>query len=290
MQVGEILLSVDGKPVKRTIDLVAAVEQKRPKEKLALQLKGASGPRSLELVLGETPHEIPLFEPTLLYNKVMMDLRQQVEGYPGTEPAAFAWLNLGLAAMHFQDYAAAHSFLTRARTELPRAPGSRRAPPSTTSGWPWRGSTTRARPGGLSRGRGAQGRHPHRQRRSGGGAPGRAARGAVMTPPARLVWEKADGTRVEFPLTAAIHLVGREEPADIQVSEPLVSRSHARLERRGEAWVLLDLGSTNFTRVNGNRIGEAELQDGDLVRFGRARCVFHSPEGSVPGSELSGET
>jgi tetratricopeptide (TPR) repeat protein len=123
VQVGEILLSVDGKPVKRTVDLVAAVEQKRPREKLVLQLKGPSGPRSLDLVLGETPHEIPLFEPTLLYNKVMMDLRQQVEGYPGTEPAAFAWLNLGLAAMHFQDYASAHSFLTRARTELPARPG-----------------------------------------------------------------------------------------------------------------------------------------------------------------------
>jgi pSer/pThr/pTyr-binding forkhead associated (FHA) protein len=90
------------------------------------------------------------------------------------------------------------------------------------------------------------------------------------------VWEKADGSKVEFPLTAAIHLVGREEPADIQVSEPLVSRCHARLERRGEAWVLLDLGSTNFTRVNGNRIGEAELQDGDEVRFGRSRCVFRN--------------
>ena len=90
----------------------------------------------------------------------------------------------------------------------------------------------------------------------------------------RLVWEKPDGTRSEFPLTAQVHLVGRDEPADIQVAEPLVSRSHARLERRGEAWVLLDLDSTNFTRVNGNRIGEAELHHGDEVRFGRARCLF----------------
>lgn len=92
----------------------------------------------------------------------------------------------------------------------------------------------------------------------------------------RLVWEKADGSRVEFPLTADIHLVGREDPADIRVGEPLVSRNHARLERRGEAWVLLDLGSTNLTRVNGNRIGEAELHHGDEVRFGRARCLFLS--------------
>jgi peptidoglycan glycosyltransferase len=92
----------------------------------------------------------------------------------------------------------------------------------------------------------------------------------------RLVWERPDGTAVEFPLTGTEHVVGREEPADIQVAEPLVSRTHARLERRGEAWVLRDLDSTNFTRVNGNRIGEAELQDGDELRFGRARCVFRS--------------
>ncbi|HEY5907708.1 MAG TPA: FHA domain-containing protein, partial [Vicinamibacteria bacterium] len=67
----------------------------------------------------------------------------------------------------------------------------------------------------------------------------------------------------------------------------LVSRAHARLERRGEAWVVIDLGSTNYTRVNGNRIGEAELQDGDEVRFGRARCVFRVGNGSAAGPDNS---
>ena len=95
-----------------------------------------------------------------------------------------------------------------------------------------------------------------------------------MSKPTRLVWEKPDGSRIEFPLEAAVHLVGREGAADIQIDEPLVSRNHARLEKRAEAWVVLDLGSTNYTRVNGNRIGEAQLQHGDEVRFGRARCVF----------------
>ena len=52
-----------------------------------------------------------------------MDLRQQVEGYPGTEAAAFAGLNLALAAMHFQDFAAAHNYLTKAKAELPQRPG-----------------------------------------------------------------------------------------------------------------------------------------------------------------------
>lgn len=95
----------------------------------------------------------------------------------------------------------------------------------------------------------------------------------------RLIWEKPDGSQVEFRLESTVHLVGREGAADIQVDEPLVSRNHARLEKRGESWVVLDLGSTNYTRVNGNRIGEAELQHGDVVKFGRARCVFLIAEG-----------
>jgi len=123
VQPGELVTAADGKPVVKTADLLGAVAAKKPKEKLALHVKGGAGPRTVELTMDQTPQEIPLFEPGLLYNKVMMDLRGQVEGYPGTEPAAFAWLNLALAAMHFQDYAAAHDYLMKAKTELPSRPG-----------------------------------------------------------------------------------------------------------------------------------------------------------------------
>jgi len=124
IQVGEILYSADGRPIKQTADLLALVEQKRPGERVALHVKDAAGAtRAVDLALGQTPQEIPLYEPGLLYNKVMMDLRLQVEGYPGTEQAAFAWLNLALCAMHFHDYAAAHNYLTKAKAELPQRPG-----------------------------------------------------------------------------------------------------------------------------------------------------------------------
>ena len=69
-------------------------------------------------------------------------------------------------------------------------------------------------------------------------------------------------------------VVGRDDSADIVVDEPLVSRLHARIERRGEDYVLVDLGSTNLTRVNGDVVSERKLCDGDEVRFARARCVF----------------
>jgi tetratricopeptide (TPR) repeat protein len=124
IQAGEILYSAEGKPVKRAIDLLALVDAGKPKDKLSLHVRTPAGAtRAVELTLGETPQEVPLNDASLLYNKVMMDLRQQVDAYPGTEPAAFARLNLALCAMHFGDFAAAHSHLVKAKAELPQRPG-----------------------------------------------------------------------------------------------------------------------------------------------------------------------
>jgi tetratricopeptide (TPR) repeat protein len=123
IQPGEVVTGAEGKPIKATAALLALVEQKKPKDRMSINVKGSSGARTAELTLAQTPQEIPLFEPSLLYNKVMMDLRQEIEGYPGTEQAAFAWLNLALCAMHFQDFATAHSHLTKAKAELPQRPG-----------------------------------------------------------------------------------------------------------------------------------------------------------------------
>jgi pSer/pThr/pTyr-binding forkhead associated (FHA) protein len=92
---------------------------------------------------------------------------------------------------------------------------------------------------------------------------------------ARLVWARKDGREVEFPLDGEALEVGRDEDVAIRVDEPLVSRRHARLERRGGAWVVVDLGSTNFTRVNGERVlRERELAHGDELQLGRAVCRF----------------
>jgi hypothetical protein len=110
VKVGEVLYAADGQPVKRTADLLRALQAKKPGDRLALQLRGAA-PRALELQLGVTPQE------------VMIDLRQQVDGYPGSETAAFARLNLGICAMHFGDFAAAHEHFQKAKAELPNRPG-----------------------------------------------------------------------------------------------------------------------------------------------------------------------
>ena len=102
-----------------------------------------------------------------------------------------------------------------------------------------------------------------------------------MSSAARLVWHRPDGQEVAFALDGEALEVGRDEDVPIRLDEPLVSRRHARIEKRGEAWVVVDLGSTNFTRVNGERLRrERELAHGDELRFGRAKCVFMAgPDG-----------
>jgi pSer/pThr/pTyr-binding forkhead associated (FHA) protein len=109
-------------------------------------------------------------------------------------------------------------------------------------------------------------------------------------PVARLVWAKGNGHQPEFPLDREVLLVGRDDTADIRIDEPLVSRAHARIERRGPRYFVIDLGSTNYTRVNGTVVSEQELKHGDEVLFGRARCLFQlegapfPPAHSGPGS------
>ena len=98
----------------------------------------------------------------------------------------------------------------------------------------------------------------------------------------RLIWDRPDGSQEMFPLLTSPMTVGRDETADIRVDEALVSRAHARIERRGDRYVVVDLGSTNLTRVNGEVVLERELRHGDEVRFARAKCRFLVEGGADP--------
>jgi pSer/pThr/pTyr-binding forkhead associated (FHA) protein len=61
--------------------------------------------------------------------------------------------------------------------------------------------------------------------------------------------------------------VGRAEENDVVLDSPLVSRSHARIEREGDVFRVIDQGSAHGTYVNDRRVEEAPLQVGDVVRF-----------------------
>jgi hypothetical protein len=83
-------------------------------------------------------------------------------------------------------------------------------------------------------------------------------------------------------------VIGRGTDADIQVNDPGVSRRHAeiRLMPEGPAGVrvvVVDLGSTNGTLVNGRRTSESELTDGSTIKIGTTELTLRIASGPPPG-------
>jgi hypothetical protein len=70
--------------------------------------------------------------------------------------------------------------------------------------------------------------------------------------------------------------VGRMPESNIVLADPNVSRNHAEIRPQGNTFLVVDLGSTNGTRVNGVRITEQELTDGDELTFGNTRMRFEA--------------
>lgn len=87
-------------------------------------------------------------------------------------------------------------------------------------------------------------------------------------------------------------VIGRSTRADIQLDQDSVSRRHAEVTARDDAWVIRDRRSLNGTFVNDAAITERELASGDLVKIGRTIFRFtlgppteSSPPGSASGSD-----
>lgn len=77
-----------------------------------------------------------------------------------------------------------------------------------------------------------------------------------------------------FALTAEVTHLGRGMTADVRLDDHTVSARHAIIVARGGRLRILDDRSTNGTVVNGRRIDEAELRDGDVVVLGRVVLTY----------------
>lgn len=82
------------------------------------------------------------------------------------------------------------------------------------------------------------------------------------------------GERIE--LGEAIVTVGRRPESTIVLADPNVSRSHAEIRPQGNGWIVVDLGSTNGSRINGVRVTSQELREGDDVSFGNTHLRFEA--------------
>jgi hypothetical protein len=89
-----------------------------------------------------------------------------------------------------------------------------------------------------------------------------------------------DGSRQRtYLLTTPVTLLGRGTDSDLRLVDPGVSRHHAELRLEDGDVVLVDLGSTNGTFVNGQPVRRVLLTDGTRVTLGRTTLVFRNDDG-----------
>jgi pSer/pThr/pTyr-binding forkhead associated (FHA) protein len=110
-------------------------------------------------------------------------------------------------------------------------------------------------------------RVPERERRRASATMPRLAPGRY------LAIEDGDDV-VMFPLAAELVHIGRSPAADLVLDDASVSRRHAIVALRDERTVILDDRSLNGVHVNGARVGEAALEDGDTIVVGRVTLRF----------------
>jgi pSer/pThr/pTyr-binding forkhead associated (FHA) protein len=88
-----------------------------------------------------------------------------------------------------------------------------------------------------------------------------------------------DPTGREYPLRGEVVAIGRAVQNDIVIASKRISREHARVRREDWRTVLEDLGSTNGTFVNNERVlTSITLHDQDRIQIGDVILVFHDPD------------
>ncbi len=115
--------------------------------------------------------------------------------------------------------------------------------------------------------------------------PGRAAKAwarltdRLRAVPFRAAWPAARLPRLVLPRgPRPVFTIGRSPDCDLPLGDITVSWHHAELRRTGQAWVLVDLGSKNGTRVNGWRADSGfTVRAGDRVSFGAAAFRLADP-------------
>jgi len=103
-----------------------------------------------------------------------------------------------------------------------------------------------------------------------------ATAGAAGAPPlAKFVVRTGTLKGQRLVVKVPIVNIGRADYCDLVIPDDSVSSQHAKLTRREGVWILTDLGSTNGTLVDGERVqGDIPIAPGAFVRFGDVQLVF----------------
>ena len=93
---------------------------------------------------------------------------------------------------------------------------------------------------------------------------------------------------VTFPLEGDQLIIGRDSSNGIPINDAEISRKHSRLSFQGGKYVLEDLGSTNGTFVNGQRLaGPVVLKPGDVISLGEQIVLMYDAINLDPGATVA---
>jgi pSer/pThr/pTyr-binding forkhead associated (FHA) protein len=105
---------------------------------------------------------------------------------------------------------------------------------------------------------------------------------AAAAPLASLLLRSGDLKGRRLSIKVPVANIGRGDYNDVVIADPSVSTMHAKLQRRDAVWILTDLGSTNGTFVEGERLtGEMPLSPGTTLKFGDVAALFEPLDESV---------
>jgi pSer/pThr/pTyr-binding forkhead associated (FHA) protein len=105
----------------------------------------------------------------------------------------------------------------------------------------------------------------------------------TAAPLASLLFRSGELKGKRLPIKVPLVNIGRGDYNDVVITDPSVSTMHAKLQRREAIWILTDLGSTNGTFVEGERLaGEMPLSPGTTLKFGDVAALFEPLDESVP--------
>jgi hypothetical protein len=104
----------------------------------------------------------------------------------------------------------------------------------------------------------------------------------------QLVMRSGPTPGATYPLEGDQLTIGRDSANGVAINDAEISRKHARLTFQGGKYVIEDLGSTNGTFVNGQRLsGPFVLKGGDVVSFGEQIVLVYDVMSGDPGATLA---
>ncbi len=86
---------------------------------------------------------------------------------------------------------------------------------------------------------------------------------------------KSGGSSRELALVKENFCIGRTPENDLEVKDALISRRHSSIVKKGDRYVVYDLGSSNGTFVNNEKIEMKVLDDGDVIRIGDTEITYN---------------